>query len=180
MKNYLKKLTWPQKVVILIAGFAVCFFYYYKTVGDVPFLKNVVTMQKEISENGETIVTLAETKTNVHEDFPSDMSENAVMEAIHHMSHQKVYADKKWGALPLTPERVNRLITVVEQNKEKYMNAEIYLEILERWAMYDFSVADEDHNAIWRLQGGSIGEAVGLLTAEDEAKFIEEEFRVEK
>ncbi|SFB11462.1 MULTISPECIES: DUF6241 domain-containing protein [unclassified Bacillus (in: firmicutes)] len=179
MKKFLKKLSWPQRVLILLAGLAFCF-YYYKTGGPIPFTKDVVTMQKEINDDGETIVTLVETNTNVNAKFPSDMSENAVMEAIHHMSHQKVYADKKWGALPLTPERVNRLITVVEQNKEKYMNAEVYLDILERWAMYDFSVADEDHNAIWRLQGGSIGEAISVLSAEDEAEFIQEHFKVEQ
>ena len=38
------------------------------------------------------------------------MTEEQVQDAIHQMSHQKVRAEKKWGFIPLTRERVDRSI----------------------------------------------------------------------
>ncbi|WP_408640759.1 DUF6241 domain-containing protein [Salipaludibacillus keqinensis] len=50
--------------------------------------------------------------------------------------------------------------------------------MLERWEEGDFSQADDDHNAIWRLQGGTKGYAEGLLTEEEEKQYIENTFDV--
>ncbi|WP_078548811.1 DUF6241 domain-containing protein [Litchfieldia alkalitelluris] len=109
--------------------------------------------------------------------FKDTMSESAVQHAIHQMSHQKVKADKKWGAIQLTNERVLRLTEVVEQNKSKYRHDSIYLDILTRWAKGDFSQVDKDHNKIWQLQGGNVGRATGILSTKQEQQFIERNFR---
>ena len=37
----------------------------------------------------------------------------------------------------------------------------------------DFSQVDQDHNTVWRLQGGTIGEATGILTPKEEQAYIE-------
>jgi hypothetical protein len=105
------------------------------------------------------------------------MSESGVQYAIHHMSHQKVVADKKWGAIPLTAERVKRLLEVVQNKRSVYKNGRVYEEILIRWSNNDFSKADEDHNVIWKLQNGDVGRATGLLSSEEEQKFIEKHFK---
>lgn len=106
------------------------------------------------------------------------MTDGEVQNAIHQMSHQKVQADKKWGMIPLTKERVVRLIDVVEGNKEHFKHESAYLEILNRWLEDDFSRVDEDHNIIWTLQNGTVGRATGSLTYEEELRFISKYFNV--
>ncbi|WP_053075072.1 DUF6241 domain-containing protein [Ornithinibacillus californiensis] len=92
-------------------------------------------------------------------------------EYIHGMSHQKVAAEEKWGYYQITPDRVYWLLEGLDvvnlQHKETYKS------ILEKWANGDFSSADKDHNAIWALQGGTIGEATGILSPEEEKAFME-------
>lgn len=117
-------------------------------------------------------------KEPIEEEFPLDMEERLVQRAVHRMSHQKVYADKKWGALLITEERIERLLEVVNTNKTSYNHASIYIDILERWKEGDFSRADKDHNAIWDLQGGTIGRATRILDNKEEQDYIEETFKI--
>ncbi|WP_108671890.1 DUF6241 domain-containing protein [Peribacillus acanthi] len=112
----------------------------------------------------------------VVEEFPINMEEFEVQIAMHHMSHQKVEADKKWGALQITPERIERLLEVVTTNQKGYDHSQIYMAILNRWNDGDFSRVDKDHNEIWLLQGGTIGKATGILSDEKEQQYIEENF----
>lgn len=138
------------------------------------------TTSQNIEESGKVIEIIETDAEPVEEEFPLDMSEEALKDAIHGMSHQKVQAEEKWGFIPLTAERVTRLKTIVEQNKDKYENASIYLDILNRWSNNDFSQVDHDHNQIWDLQNGTIGKATGILSAEEEKAFIEEHFDIEQ
>ncbi|MBM7659690.1 hypothetical protein JOC85_000457 [Bacillus mesophilus] len=112
----------------------------------------------------------------VEEIFPLEMQEYQIQNAIHYMSHQKVKADEKWGTIRITPERISRLIQIVELHKSELNHADLYLRILTRWANDDFSQADKDHNAIWKLQNGNIGEATRVLTPQEEQKFIKKHF----
>lgn len=103
------------------------------------------------------------------------MTELTVQDLIHSMSHQKVKAKQKWGRVILiTQEKVATLIKIVETNYNKYEHSDIYLDILNRWYANDFSKADKDHNAIWKLQNGNIGDATGLLNAVEELEYIEQ------
>jgi hypothetical protein len=86
------------------------------------------------------------------------------------MSHQKVKAKQKWGFYQITPERIIWLLEGLDLVEVQY--EKIYWEILEKWAQEDFSTADEDHNTIWQLQGGTIGEATGVLSPEEEKVYI--------
>lgn len=115
----------------------------------------------------------------VEQEFPDTMTEYNVQEAIHAMSHQKVKADDKWLSILMTPERIDRLIEIVENKQDRFQkNSELYLEILTKWSNDDFSQVDQDHNAIWKLQKGTIGRATGILSAEEEQKFIKKKFDV--
>ena len=58
---------------------------------------------------------------SIEEEFPSSMEEYGVQDAIHGMCHQKVRAEDQWGFIPLTQDRVKRLIDVVEENENNYM-----------------------------------------------------------
>ncbi|WP_416826451.1 DUF6241 domain-containing protein [Ectobacillus polymachus] len=45
------------------------------------------------------------------------------------------------------------------------------------WKKGDFSNSVDVHNKIWNWQGGNIGAATRLLTADEENRFIAENFR---
>ncbi|ADU28847.1 DUF6241 domain-containing protein [Evansella cellulosilytica] len=122
----------------------------------------------------EVIVGNVPTKEEVEEEFPLNLPEHAVQNFIHWMSHQKVAADQKWGKMLITDERITRIIEVIEANN--YDHEDVYTSILTRWQVGDFSQAVEDHNTIWRLQNGTIGEATRLLTPEEERQYIEKNF----
>lgn len=125
------------------------------------------------------IIIEEERKISIEEEFPSAMPEHDVQSAIHGMSHQKVHAEDKWGFLPMTQERIERLIVVVEANKKSYNKPETYLKILNRWSKSDFSQADFDHNLIWDLQDGTVGRAYGTLSIEEERDYIKKHFNIE-
>lgn len=100
-----------------------------------------------------------------------DLTDKDYQEYIHGMSHQKVKADEKWGFYKITDERIDWLIEGLKIADLKHKS--VYEEILNKWDKGDFSTADDDHNAIWNLQGGTIGKAYGILTPEEEKAYIE-------
>ncbi|MFZ7943918.1 DUF6241 domain-containing protein [Neobacillus sp. 19] len=180
MKKYFKNLSWTQRSIMILAVILLGTYYYFLT-GSLPFQKETVTVNVEKTKDGETVVMLEDTNmAKVEKDFAPDMPEEEVMAAIHQMSHQKVKAAKKWGALPLTPNRVKRLIEVVSDNRAKYVHASVYLDILTRWSKGDFSQVDHDHNAVWKLQGGTVGAAKGIASVKEEQQFIDEHFKVKQ
>jgi len=93
---------------------------------------------------------------------------------LHKMSHQKVIAEDKWGFYKITDERIAWLLESLETDdvKKRLTDGDIYLDILTRWEKSDFSQVDEDHNVIWRLQGGTVGKATGIFTEEEEETYI--------
>ena len=64
------------------------------------------------------------------------------------MAHQKIIADEKERSIMITPERIDALKQVVEENKGRYEHADAYLEVLNRWGNGDFSMVDYDHNLV--------------------------------
>jgi len=117
-----------------------------------------------------------EERLNLIERFPDDLKENQLQSIIHGMSHQKVKAEQKWGEYQITQERVVRLLEVAKLNESAYQYGKTYVGILERWSKGDFSQADKDHNAIWKILGGTVGEATGLLSPVEEQEYIERHF----
>lgn len=61
----------------------------------------------------------------------------------------------------------------LDKTKKELENEKEYRDILERWAKGDFSRVDDDHNIVWELQGGNYGKAIGIMTPEQEKRFIE-------
>lgn len=164
-------------VIIVVLPLAILSLVYYISVID-PDSEGILKLKNSSTDEVEpgAQMNFQETNAAIEEDFTFDMSELAVQNAIHHMSHQKVEADKKWGVLPLTEERVDRLLEVVQHNREDYKHGSVYEEILLKWQNKNFTSVDDDHNAIWELQDGSVGRATGIMSAEEEQEFIEEKF----
>ncbi|WP_010283646.1 DUF6241 domain-containing protein [Bacillus timonensis] len=96
--------------------------------------------------------------------------EHEVVQVMHHMTHQKVKADKKWGAKPMIPKTINEIYDVISNSN--FARKEDLLAIAERWKNGDFSRVDDDHNYFWDYQNGTIGKAYGLLSESEERRFI--------
>ncbi|WP_217586577.1 DUF6241 domain-containing protein [Lentibacillus saliphilus] len=101
-----------------------------------------------------------------------DLRDADFQEYIHGMSHQKVRADMKWGFYELHPNRVEWLLEALDEETEIYY-ADDYERILKKWLKKDFSSIDKDHNTIWKMQGGTVGKATGILSPEEEAAYVE-------
>lgn len=160
------KLKWIASISVLLVISVIGFIFWYEA--SLPSSPQTQE-EKVFFEAGETAVN-----GNSPNDVPLPMKEQDIQQAIHNMSHQKVRAVPKWGSLEITPERINGLISVVENSN--YKHSHVYLDILYGWKDGDFSEADKDHNTIWHLQGGTIGEATGLLSVAEEDAFIRENF----
>lgn len=156
---------------LLVVGAAA--YYIMEVVYSTPVVqKPVVISEEEKIALEKTLDSMVPEPVDIEAEMPMDMLESSVQHAIHIMSHQKIKADRKWGFLQITPQRIDRLIEVVEANSYQYEAT--YLSILYAWKEGDFSRVDQDHNAIWKLQGGTIGEATGVLSLQEEIEFLEE------
>ena len=104
-----------------------------------------------------------------------ELTDRDYREYIHGMSHQKVKAEEKWGFYEINDERIEWLLDglALEESQAELTDLNVYQDILERWKEADFSRVDEDHNTIWRLQGGTIGKATGILSLEEEQLYID-------
>lgn len=100
------------------------------------------------------------------EEVELDMTETEVQIYIHHMTHQNVEAQPKWGFVETTPQNIENLLTIVQANQDAYEYSEFYIDVLEKWETGDFSNSVEVHNTIWNWHGGTIGRATGLINKE--------------
>ncbi|HSP22683.1 MAG TPA: DUF6241 domain-containing protein, partial [Planococcus sp. (in: firmicutes)] len=107
-------------------------------------------------------------------DLSDDMREFEVQLYLHEMTHNKVYADIKFGSQPLTSESIARLIEIVEKND--YRDENFYLVTLDAWQRGDFSNAVKVHNTIWNWHNGTIGKATRLLTEQEEQNYADINF----
>jgi len=97
-------------------------------------------------------------------------SEDAVVSVMHKMTHQKVKAEDKWGAIPMNPETIEQVYNIVKNSQFQQKNG--LLAILEKWKAGNFQQVDTDHNYFWQYQGGTIGKAYGIMTQTEEQTFI--------
>mgnify|MGYP001474534966 CR=1 FL=1 len=142
------------------------------------FQKGTEDLQKqkeEVEEEVKKPVELSKDKTGSNpfgdDVTQEEMTDEHFQEYIHGMSHQKVRAEKKWSFYELTQERVKWLHEALEVANVEHKD--VYQTILDKWVKGDFSTAYKDHNAVWELQGGTVGKATGLLSAEEEQAYLE-------
>lgn len=107
-----------------------------------------------------------------------ELDDDDFQDYIHQMSHQKVEAEEKWGFYEINSTRIEWLLEGLDEVSD-LEHDETYKDILKKWAEDDFSSVDEDHNAVWKLQDGTIGEATGILSEEEEETYIKEEEKKE-
>ncbi len=162
-------------LLVILLGIAVFGFIDYRSKETISVIQKTSPSQNDSA--GGTYLEIQEDRSEpIEKELPNKMTEEQVQDAIHQMSHQKVRAEKKWGFTPLTRERVNRLIEVINANQ--YEHEDVYLDILKAWKESNFSYIDGNHNAIWVLQDGNVGKATGILNLEEEIKYIEQHYTI--
>ncbi len=129
--------------------------------------------QREVS--AETTEATEETKTVDKTD--ADMDEERVQIYLHQMTHQKITADKKRGAVEMSEENIGNMLKIVKENYDHYKHSDFYEKTLLSWQEGDFSNAVSVHNTIWNWHNGTVGRATGLMSAEQEAEYVEKNFR---
>lgn len=109
-------------------------------------------------------------------DFNKDFkwTDEKVQTALHEMAHQKVKADQKWGYIFITQERIESLIEIVKSGNMNQKST--YIGILERWKQGKYEKVDADHNTIWKLQSGNLGEGKGIMSQDEQKDLINKVF----
>jgi Family of unknown function (DUF6241) len=131
---------------------------------------------EEVSKKveGDTSVNTGESNENpFNEEVAIPLAETVLQQYIHAMSHQKVEAEEKWSFYKMTDDRIQFLLDQLEV--EDYEHEDLYRTILLKWQEDDLSSVDDDHNEIWNLQGGTVGEATGILTNEEENQYLQKQ-----
>ena len=101
-------------------------------------------------------------------------TDEKVQIALHEMAHQKVKADQKWGYIFITQERIESLLEIVKSNDLSHTNT--YVDILERWKQGKYEKVDRDHNTIWKLQSGNLGEGKGVMSQAEQKELVDKLF----
>lgn len=97
-----------------------------------------------------------------------------IQTALHEMAHQKTKADQKWGYIFITQERIESLLDIV--NSSDLTQKSTYVDILERWKQGKYEKVDVDHNKIWKLQSGNLGEGKGVMSEKEQKELINQVF----
>nr|WP_300997445.1 DUF6241 domain-containing protein [Exiguobacterium sp.] len=92
------------------------------------------------------------------------------------MTHQKISARSKWGAIPMTEENIaasSEYLTLLKTHNKVGPN--VYEELrtmLDNWASGDFSTADQEQDRLLRLLNANRGFSNGLATAAEEELYV--------
>ncbi|AQQ52861.1 DUF6241 domain-containing protein [Planococcus lenghuensis] len=162
--------TFKHVVIVLglIAALAVGGYYY---------IKQDLASPDELAQTAEEINEREQHKGEVREnDVEVSMEESEVQTYLHQMTHQHVIASEKWGSVESNPQNIENLLTIVQANRNEYEHSAYYIGVLEQWREGNFSNAVSVHNFVWKLQGGTVGKATGLLSEEEKKQFAEENF----
>lgn len=162
---------WVRVSLRLLITFGIIFGIYQ---GGKMLIKELIFDYPAESKEGRALDKSREARLNGLE-VNVKWSEDKVISTMHQMTHQKIKASQKWGAVEMTEFRIRELITIVEESNFKQKS--YLLTILNRWLEGDFSMVDRDHNGLWDLQGGTVGKATGILTPEEEQTYINGAFR---
>ncbi|MBT2645132.1 hypothetical protein J7E52_00090 [Bacillus sp. ISL-34] len=104
----------------------------------------------------------------------SNSAQDEVIEVMHHMTHQKVISEDKWGAVEMNSENINAVYEIVKDSD--FMLKDDLLRIVTGWKEGSFDNVAQDHNYFWKYQDGTVGRATGILNSNEEAEFVKNNF----
>lgn len=105
-----------------------------------------------------------------------NLSRTTLVKNMHLMTHQKISARSKWGAIPMSEENITasaEYLTLLERNNQ--IGPNVYKELramLDNWARDDFSQADVEQDRLLRLLNANRGFSNGLATPLEEELYI--------
>ncbi|WP_259457496.1 PRK06770 family protein [Bacillus wiedmannii] len=105
-------------------------------------------------------------------------TESEVITVMHHMTHQKVVAERKSGSISMVQNNAEKLKKII--NKSSFAKKNELLVIADRWAKKDFSKIVEDHNYFSDTQEGNTCKATRAMDAVEEQHYILTTFGEEK
>ncbi|MCH4827393.1 MAG: DUF6241 domain-containing protein [Planococcus sp. (in: firmicutes)] len=137
---------------------------------------DITKVAEEIEKSDDKAVAAEKDDEKVDRD-DLKMSEVELQIYMHKMTHQKITASEKKGAVEMTAEHIDGLLTIVNAYADQYEHSDFYLATLEKWKEGNFSNAVNVHNTIWDWHNGTVGRATGFMTPEQEQDFVERMFR---
>lgn len=104
---------------------------------------------------------------------------DVLYDMVHHMTHNVVIADEKWGNVLITEHRVNTalLIALASTDVRESLIGESVLQHLTEWKKGNFSNSAELHNLIWAYKGGTVGRATGVIPYTPSWEFNEADYQ---
>lgn len=115
-------------------------------------------------------------ETGLNSEDRENVDPHQVVIVMHKMTHQKISAPEKIGAIPMTHENIKEARQFLEVSVAiNRLDVGIYRslsEILSKWERADFSTIHHDQDYILEYMGASIGYSNGLATPEEEELFI--------
>lgn len=107
-----------------------------------------------------------------HSQAIDELNEHLFQHYMYGMVKQKVISPYYRVRYEMTGERVEWLLEGA-RGREDLTHGGTYRAILTRWHAGNFSRAVDEHNTLYTLMDGEIGQAERLATAEEEAELIE-------
>lgn len=109
-------------------------------------------------------------------DDPKKLNKGNLIDAMHLMTHQKILATEKAGAIPMTHDNLKEVRDYLEllRDKNKIKNDD-YLQlggIIERWEQAIFDEIDKEQDVLLEEMYAAIGFSNGLATRAEEELFI--------
>ncbi|WP_214799076.1 DUF6241 domain-containing protein [Exiguobacterium sp. s50] len=147
---------------------------------DDKYAKRVKELQIEVSKEdpldrrgNSTAKTRVELEVSFNEEKPN---RTELIKSMHLMTHQKISARAKWGAIPMTPQNIQQSAEYLNLLKSKFkIEDDIYAELnimLENWSQGDSSKADTEQDRLLHLLQANRGFSNGLATENEEELFI--------
>lgn len=109
-------------------------------------------------------------------DDEKKLNKGNLVDAMHLMTHQKILATEKAGAIPMTHDNLKEVREYLELLRDKNkIKSEDYLQlgrILERWEQAIFDEIDKEQDVLLEEMYAVIGFSNGLATRAEEELFI--------
>ncbi|WP_214837126.1 DUF6241 domain-containing protein [Exiguobacterium sp. s36] len=183
-----KRLIITTSVLILLIPVFWISYTFYKNLSqgvenenlDDKYAKRVKELQIEVSKEdpldrrgNSTAKTRVELEVSFNEEKPN---RTELIKSMHLMTHQKISARAKWGAIPMTPQNIQQSAEYLNLLKSKFkIEDDIYAELnimLENWSQGDFSKADTEQDRLLHFHQANRGFSNGLATENEEELFI--------
>ncbi|MFP7416103.1 DUF6241 domain-containing protein [Priestia filamentosa] len=107
-------------------------------------------------------------------EVPENPTGKDIENIMHKMTHQKVRAERKTGAVRMTPEAIDEVIELI--NDVQPSNSQELLKMANHWKNGNYEHIVEEHNYFWSREGGDIGKAYGRASLIEENEFIRQNF----